>query len=33
MSEVPMGYKLETITPLWRRKRNLLSWKQCTQES
>jgi len=30
--EFPVGRKLETITPIWRCKRNLSSWKHCTQE-
>jgi len=32
LSKFPAGRKLKTITPLWRRKRNLFSWKHCTQE-
>jgi len=31
-SQFPVGRKLKTIAPLWRRKRNLFSWKRCTQE-
>jgi len=30
--KIPMGRKLKTIAPLWCRKRNLFSWKCCTQE-
>jgi len=30
--EIPVGRKLKTIAPLWHRKRNLFSWKRCTQE-
>jgi len=33
VSEFPVGRKLGTIAPVWRRKWNLFSWKRCTQES
>ena len=32
LSKFPVGRKLKTIALLWRRKRNLFSWKRCTQE-
>jgi len=32
LSKFPVGRKLKTIAPLWRRSRNLFSWKHCTQE-
>jgi len=33
LSKFPVGHHLKTIGPLWRHKRNLFSWKRCSQES
>jgi len=32
LAKRPASRKLKTIVPLLRRKRNLFSWKRCTQE-